>query len=94
VLTTDLYYFMLYDITLWDGKHKQKCLRPISSAKRPGPSHEVKLRRHEADCSPHVTTKVKNNWSYTSATSYAFMRWTGTTLLFFASSIIVVIIHN
>lgn len=36
------------------GSVPSRCIRSISSAKRPGPSHEVKLRRREADCSPHL----------------------------------------
>jgi len=33
-------------------------------------------------------TKVKNEWSYTSIPLYAFMAWTGTTLLFCKGKII------
>ena len=40
----------------------------------------VKWPRHEDDHSPSSSTKVKNEWSYTSTLTYAFVACTGTTL--------------
>ena len=44
------------------------------------PSKEKKHLRHEADHLTLSTTKIKNEWSYTSTPPYTFMVYTGTTL--------------
>jgi len=38
----------------------------------------AKQSGHEADCMPPSDAKVKNEWSYTSASPYAFMACRGT----------------
>jgi len=35
----------------------------------------VKQMGHEADHSPIISAKVKNAWSYTTISQYAFMEW-------------------
>jgi len=42
----------------------------------------VNLRGHETDCSPSFSAEFKNQWYIPLLTIYAFVKWTGTTLLY------------
>jgi hypothetical protein len=43
----------------------------------------------DVDCSPPSSTEVKNEWSYTSDSPYAFMVWMGLYLFNFYSVLII-----
>jgi len=47
----------------------------------------VKQSGHEADCLPPSDAKVKNEWSYTSASPYAFMACRETTVSLLGTSL-------